>query len=68
MKIMPDYPLYHFQSAVKKTINSPGLDEKFESIKRSRKSYRSIMIALGKDMSREIMDYIMSGSKIKGKI
>lgn len=54
--------------AVKKTINNLELDEKFDSIKRSRKSYRSIMIALGKDMSSEIMGYIITEPKVKGKI
>lgn len=54
--------------AVKKTINNLELDEKFDSIKRSRKSYRSIMIALGKDMSSEIMEYIITEPKVKGKI
>lgn len=54
--------------AVKKTINNLELDEKFDSIKRSRKSHRSIMIALGKDMSSEIMEYIITEPKVKGKI
>lgn len=52
--------------ALKKTIHSDVLDTSFEQIKRSRKSYRSIMIALGRDLSDELMDYIIS--KKKGKI
>jgi hypothetical protein len=54
--------------AIKKTIKSNMLDENFDSIKRSKTSYRSIMIALGKNLSSEIMDYVMSGSKMRGEI
>jgi hypothetical protein len=53
---------------IKKTIKSDRLDENFDSIKRSKRSYRSIMIALGKDLSGEIIDYVMSDFKMKGKI
>lgn len=54
--------------ALKNTINSEVLNESFEQIKNSRKLYRSIMIALGRDLSDEIMDYIMTNSYEKGKI
>jgi hypothetical protein len=54
--------------ALKKTIADEVLNENFEQIKKSRKLYRSIMIALGRDLSDEIMDYIISNSNNKGKI
>jgi hypothetical protein len=54
--------------ALKKTIADEVLNENFEQIKKSRKLYRSIMIALGRDLSGEIMDYIISNSNEKGKI
>lgn len=54
--------------ALKKTITNEVLNENFEQIKKSRKLYRSIMIALGRDLSDEIMDYIISNSNNKGKI
>jgi len=54
--------------AIKKTINCNIFNNKFDGIKRSKKAYRSIMIALGRDLSDEIMDYIISNKKITGKI
>lgn len=54
--------------ALKNTINSQDLNHNFDQIKRNRKLYRSIMIALGRDFSDEIMDYIISVSKKKGEI
>lgn len=54
--------------ALKKTINNEDFNKDFEQIKKSRKLYRSIMIALGRDLSDEIMDYIISNSNEKGKI
>lgn len=54
--------------AIKKTINSQKFDEKFKNIKHSKKAYRSIMIALGRDLSDEIMDYIISTKKVIGEI
>ena len=54
--------------AIKRTINCDILNSKFDEIKRSKKAYRSIMIALGRDLSDEIMDYIISNKKVVGKI
>lgn len=54
--------------ALKNAIKSQVLDANFEQIKKCRKLYRSIMISLGRDLSDEIMDYIISNSKVKGKI
>ena len=54
--------------AIKKTIDSQEFDEMFKNIKHSKKAYRSIMIALGRDLSDEIMDYIISNKKVIGEI
>jgi hypothetical protein len=54
--------------AIKATIDCPVLNENFMNVKRSKKLYRSIMIALGRDLSDEIMDYIISEKKIIGNI
>jgi hypothetical protein len=54
--------------AIKRTINCKIFDSKFDEIKHSKKAYRSIMIALGRDLSDEIMDYIISDKKVIGKI
>jgi len=54
--------------AIKETINCPLMNDNFVAIKRYKKHYRSIMIALGRDLSDEIMEYIISGKKKIGKI
>ncbi|MGQ1908185.1 hypothetical protein ACT3CE_00210 [Marinifilum sp. RC60d5] len=54
--------------AIKRTIDCDILNSKFDEIKRCKKAYRSIMIALGRDLSDEIMDYIISNKKVVGKI
>jgi len=54
--------------ALRETINSEVLNGCFDQIKKCRKLYRSIMIALGRDLSDEIMDYIISHLNAKGKI
>lgn len=54
--------------AIKETIDCPVFKENLSNFKRSRKLYRSIMIALGRDLSDEIMDYIISGKQVSGKI
>ena len=51
---------------VKKTIRNEVLDHKFSDILKSRKVYNGIMIALGRDLSDEVMEYITS--KNKGQI
>lgn len=54
--------------AIKETINCEILDEKFDDILKSRKAYRSIMISLGRDLSDELLDYIISNKKKIGKM
>ena len=54
--------------AIKSTLNDPILNDNFESIKRSKRFYRGIMISLGRDLSDDVMDYIVSGGKSIGKI
>ncbi|MFN4087108.1 MAG: hypothetical protein ACK4LB_14310 [Spirosomataceae bacterium] len=54
--------------AIKSTLNDPILNENFESIKRSKRFYRGIMISLGRDLSDDVMEYIVSGGKCIGKI
>lgn len=54
--------------AIKLTLNDSHLDENFESIKRSKRFYRGIMISLGRDLSDDVMDYIASNGKSIGKI
>ena len=49
---------------LKKTINRPKLDDQFQNILKARRSYNGIMIALGRDLSDEIIDYAIN--KIKG--
>jgi len=51
---------------IKKEINSNYLNENYNKIQKSRNSYNGIMIALGRDLSDEISDYIQY--KRKGKL
>lgn len=54
--------------AIKSTLKNQILDENFESIKRSKRFYRGIMISLGRDLSDDVMEYIVSSGKSVGKI
>jgi len=54
--------------AIKSIINDPILNDNFESIKRSKRFYRGIMISLGRDLSDDVMEYIVNGGKSIGKI
>ncbi len=54
--------------AIKSTLNDQILNENFESVKRSKRFYRGIMISLGRDLSDDVMDYIVSSGKSVGKI
>jgi hypothetical protein len=54
--------------AIKNLVNDEELNNEFEQIKRYRKLYRSIMIALGRNLSDEVMDYVISKNTIKGKM
>jgi len=51
---------------LKKVINSDCLNENFSEIRKNRSAYIGIMIALGRDFSDEISDYIRI--KKKGKL
>ena len=53
-------------SVLKKAINSNLLSENFSTVLKSRRSFNGIMIALGRDFSDEISDYIRD--KKKGKL
>lgn len=55
-------------NAIKETIKCDILNEKFNDILKSRKAYRSIMISLGRDLSDELLDYIISNKKKTGKM
>jgi hypothetical protein len=48
---------------LKRIINDEELNNNFSAILKSRRSYNSIMIALGRDLSDEIMSYIRTGQK-----
>jgi hypothetical protein len=54
--------------AIKSIINDPILNDNFESIKKSKRFYRGIMISLGRDLSDDVMEYIVSSGKSIGKI
>lgn len=54
--------------AIKETISCQILNENFDRVKQNRKLYRGIMIAIGRDLSDEIMDYIISDNRHKGEI
>ena len=51
---------------IQKTIENDELDEKITDILKSRRVFNGIMIALGRDLSDEIMEYIIN--RIKGRI
>lgn len=54
--------------AIKSTLNDSIFNDNFESINRSKKFYRGIMISLGRDLSDDVMEYIVSNGKSIGKI
>jgi hypothetical protein len=51
---------------IKKAIGNDELDKKINEILKSRKVFNGIMIALGRDLSDEVMEYITN--KNKGRI
>lgn len=54
--------------AIKETTKCQILNENFGIVKHNRRLYRGIMIALGRDMSDEITDYIISEKRVVGNI
>lgn len=53
---------------IKKTVDNEALNQNFKSIMQSKRTYRGIMIALGRDMSEEIIEYIQTKGEKKGKM
>ncbi len=54
--------------AIKEIVNKKELNDSFDLIKKNKKKYNSIMIALGRDLSDELIDYIISNKTKKGEI
>lgn len=54
--------------AIKETINDSVFNDNLSLVKKNKKLYRSIMIALGRDLSDEVMDYIISDKQKIGNI
>lgn len=51
--------------AIKRTIDSQRLNDEIENIKKYRRVYNGIMIAIGRNLSDEISEYIKSNKKGK---
>ena len=49
--------------AINKCIDNPVFKSKLPEIIKSKEVYNGIMIALGRDLSDEVMDYILKGKK-----
>ena len=54
--------------AIKETLNDEKLNQYFDSIKQSKRFYCGAIIALGRDLSDDVMDYIVSKGKEIGRI
>lgn len=54
--------------AVKQLINDDNLNINFRQVVESRRVYRGIMLSLGRNLSDEVMDYIISSKRKKGKM
>jgi len=52
--------------AINRTIKNEALEDKISEVSKSRSIYNGIMIALGRDLSDEVMEFIMNRNK--GKI
>jgi hypothetical protein len=52
--------------AINRTVKSKALEDNISEIFKSRSTYNGIMIALGRDLSDEVMEFIMNRNK--GKI
>lgn len=55
-------------AVIKRTINDREFDEAYQYILKMKRSYRGIMISLGRDLSDEIIAYIQSGGSNIGDI
>ncbi|MDO6803047.1 hypothetical protein Q4595_11360 [Wenyingzhuangia sp. 1_MG-2023] len=54
--------------AMCKLFKDEILNKNFAELLRVKRFYRGLMISLGRDLSDDVMDYIMSEGKIKGKM
>jgi len=54
--------------AIKQLINCETLNTNFKKVIEARRLYRGIMLSLGRNLSEEVMDYVLSKNKSKGKI
>ncbi|MBC8384243.1 MAG: hypothetical protein H8E57_01840 [Candidatus Cloacimonetes bacterium] len=53
--------------SIQQTIKSDEFDLALKDIIKSRRLYRSIMISLGRNLSDELNEYVISKKKIKGE-
>lgn len=49
--------------AINRTIKNKSLEEKISEVSKSRSIYNGIMIALGRDLSDEVMEFIMNRNR-----
>lgn len=54
--------------AMKLLFDDDELNNTFSELLRVKRFYRGLMISLGRDLSDDVMDYIISEGKIKGKM
>lgn len=54
--------------SIKQLINCSVLNCNFKQVIEARRLYRGIMLSLGRNLSEEVMDYVLSNKNIKGKI
>jgi len=54
--------------ALKQTLDDNKFNESFKALMRNKKIYESMMIALGRDLSDEIVDYVSSKKRKKGEM
>lgn len=54
--------------AIKELVNDAALSENYATLLRVKGFYRGLMISLGRDLSDDVMDYIISEGKKKGKM
>lgn len=54
--------------AIKLLVNDKALNTNYASLLRAKGFYRGLMISLGRDLSDDVMDFIISEGKHKGKM